>query len=554
MDMALLSATGKTNYFPFVDSWYAGKPVNYYYFGAYLMSLLSNLARLPYALTYNFSLGLIYAQATLLAGGLIYAISKSKVFAFFGSVFLTSAGTVFFANCVLQNWLKNIPACSYASSTRLFSPSYIINEIPSYSFTVGDLHAHLLALPVFLLGLSFLYALWLSEKRQLSLLFVLIVLLGSIGLINPWDLITLTCLLLLVIFCKSLWLMRSGDWSLARDWLVVLFLVMFCTFVLMWPGTRSFQNPVMGLGFAPSFVKVHKLLGSQWPTPLTAEVGMWGLFILCGVYFVSKHTAWRKMEGRFLLLLAMLSLGIIVGVELFFVRDIYSVANPMYFRANTTFKFGYHAWTMLTIATFAGLGMVVSEYKKQARWIVWVLVGILLVSGAVYPVAAIRQFYLGGTSKLTLDGSMWMRTTSPGDLATIGYINENISKRTVIAEAVGDSYTTFSRVSTYTGQITPMGWQTHEWTWRFHPVMPGAVNGETGWTAVSLVAGDIKALYETESIGTAKQIISKYGIQYVYVGMLERNKYAGLNEAKFANLGRVVFSSGESLLYKIDDK
>lgn len=554
MDMALMSASGKTNYFPFVDPWYAGKSVNYYYFGVYLASLISNLTHVPYALTYNFSLGFIYTQASLLAFALIYYIGKSRIWALFGAVFLTSAGTVFFANCVLQSWLRGLPVCSYASSTRLFSPSYIINEIPSYSFTVGDLHAHLLALPVFLLGLSLLYAVWASEKLHLSLVSILVLTLACIGLINPWDLITLSCLLGLLVMFKLGLLAKARDWSLAKDWLAALCVIVLGSVLLMWPGTHGFQNPVMGLGFAPGFVRLHALSNVQWPTPFTAEVGMWGIFFLFSIYFFTNRLIWQKVESRYLFILALLSVSIIVGVELFFVRDIYSVANPPYFRANTTFKFGYHAWTMLTIVTFAGFGIAFSRYKGLAKCIFLSFITIILISGAVYPVVAVRQFYLNTTAGLTLDGSLWMRNTYPEDWAVIGYINNNIHERSVIAEAVGDSYTTFSRISTYTGQITPMGWQTHEWTWRFHPTVPGGVGGETGWTAVNLVAGDIKALYETSNIDLARQIIAKYGIKYVYVGALEQKTYAALDQVKFSILGDVVFKYGNSYLYQIDDK
>ncbi len=556
MDMALLSASGNAHYFPFIDPWYAGKTVNYYYYGAYLMSLLSNLAHLPYALTYNFALGFIYTQAFLLAGGLIYAIGKSKVFAGLGALVLTSAGTLFFANCVLQNWLKGVQTCSYASSTRLFSPSYIINEIPSYSFTVGDLHAHLLALPVFLLGLSLLYALWITKKPSFGLLLILVVLLASLGLINPWDLITLSCLFVLVVFFKVLPLVRAKDWLLVKDWLLFLGVTMFFTFALMWPGTRSFHNPVLGLGFAPSFVKVNKLVNVQWPTPLTAEVGMWGVFILLCAYLWIKRSSLPHTESIYLFCLSLLSLGIIGGVELFFVMDIYSVANPSYFRANTTFKFGYHVWSMLSVVFFAGLGLLFGISRKRIKLAMIGFTGMALLGGIAYPAVAIRQFYLSNASRPTLNGASWMKRSSPEDLATINYINAYIKERSVIAEAVGNSYSTYSRITTFSGQITPMGWQTHEWTWRFKPVgasSPSSGQTETGWSAVSKVAGDMKILYETASKEEAKAIIARYGIQYIYVGGLERTTYPALDERKFAGIANLIFSLGTSKLYAVDN-
>jgi len=66
MDIAMLSAAGKTHYFPFIDPWYAGKLVNYYYYGSYLSSLVSNLSNTSYVFSYSFMLGIIYCQSTLL--------------------------------------------------------------------------------------------------------------------------------------------------------------------------------------------------------------------------------------------------------------------------------------------------------------------------------------------------------------------------------------------------------------------------------------------------------------------------------------------------------
>ncbi len=562
MDMAMLSAASKTNYFPFIDPWYAGHTVNYYYYGSYLMSLLSNLARLPVTLTYNFALGLIYSQSLLLSGSLIYALSKSKKMAVVGAVLLTTCGTLFFANCALRtSFFHPITTCSYASSTRLYSPSYIINEIPSYSFTVGDLHAHLLALPFFLLGLLLIYAIMENDKPRLWLAPVLGLSLATSGMINAWDLISLSCLVGLTLLYKLLraWQNEPKDTKIVtlKHWLQFGFLVLIFTWVLLWPALRSFQNPVLGLGFVPDYVKQHTLTNIQWPTPIKAEIGMWGVLLLGSGFALYRYRK-NLHEHAYLLILFLLSFGIIIGVELFFIRDIYSVANPPYFRANTTFKFGYHAWSMLCILFSAGLGRVLTYKGQTSRMttaFVYTLVAVTLSAGLVYPYAAIAQFYLSSHEPKTLNAAHWMQEQTPEDYATVQYINTHIPNRTVIAEAVGDSYTTFSRMVTYTGNSTPMGWSTHEWTWRFQGknalhAKPGE-QVETGWGAVSKVSGDTRTLYETNNALEALQLLEQYHIEYVYIGQLERTTYKNLNEQKFAELGKVVFSVGNSSLYKV---
>lgn len=557
MDMMLLTSAGKTHYFPFADAWYAGKTINYYYYGSYLMSLISNLTHIPYALTYTFSLGLLYCESSLLAATLVFSLTRSKFFAVLAAFLVTTAGTAFYAGCTIHDALLPVPqTCSYASSTRLYTPSYIINEIPSYSFTVGDLHAHLLALPFFIFDLILFYLLATTERPDWKLWFITGLALATSGMINLWDVVTAASLLGVLALIKAF--LARGQPKVAARWLISAAGTIIFTIILMLPDILRFQSPVAGIGFDPSYVALHHLTNVQYPTPLLAELGMWGIF-LAGViwFFVAKRKQWR--DYLYLLVLSIVAVGIIIGVELFFIKDIYSVANPPYFRANTTFKFGYHAWTLLCVTFSVAMWALWRRLPNQKRSInssaAAVLVVLAVGAGLFYPYQAVEQFYLSTGTHGNLDGSQWMATAAPGDLATINYINQNFHDRYLIAEAVGDSYTTYSRITTYTGMITPMGWKTHEWTWRFdakaaEKAKPGQTV-ETGWGPISLVAQDIQMLYETPSAAVAQQIISKYKIQYVYIGGLEHTAYPGLQEQKFYQLGTVIFSADGSELLKV---
>ena len=86
-------------------------------------------------------------------------------------------------------------------------------------------------------------------------------------------------------------------------------------------------------------------------------------------------------------------------------------------------------------------------------------------------------------------------------------------------EAVGDDYSAFGhgRISTFTGRATVLGWPGHELQWD-HP--PGS--RET----------DVRTLYTTADLVQARQIIARYGIDYVVFGPIERTTYgdAGLGK------------------------
>ena len=64
-----------------------------------------------------------------------------------------------------------------------------------------------------------------------------------------------------------------------------------------------------------------------------------------------------------------------------------------------------------------------------------------------------------------LDGSMHPSYMNSSDRDAINWINTNLEDG-VIAEAIGGSYTYYTRVSTHTGLPTVLGWPGHEGQWR----------------------------------------------------------------------------------------
>lgn len=553
MDMALLTAAGKTHFFPFIDPWYAGKTVNYYYYGQYLMSLLSNLARIPYAIAYNISLTLIYTQSALLSATLVYTITDRKRAGVLAAYLITTAGALYYAGRVIRDRILEHKTLSLFSSTHFYDPSYTIREIPSYSFTVGDLHAHVIALPFFLLGLIFIYTLVNAPRPRFALAAIMIPLFATSGLINGWDIITLFAVTGLAVLIKSAHSLRGTTLhtlNAALKWFSVPCIIAAGTMLLMLPFLKDFHPPVMGIGFSPAFISEHHLVNVQYPTSLLAMLGLWGMFAACFVLL------WRLSqsilhESEFLLALAIAGILLVAGMDLFFVRDIYSIANPPYFRSNTTFKFGFHTWVILCIVFAVWMDKICRVSQDRLyKWSARLLILAAITGGAFYPFDAVRQYYLGNDNSINLSVAEWMQKEEPGDYDTVDYINHNLPDRAVIAEAVEDSYTDHARIASYTGMISPMGWMTHEWTWRFYPPIPGSK--DTGWDAVAHVSGDIHILYETADITEALKIIRKYHIEYVYIGPLEWDDYPHLQELKFGQLGRLVYRSEESRLYKIN--
>ena len=579
MDIALLAAAGKTDFFPFIDPWYAGKTVNYYYYGQYLLSLLGNLSRTASDIAYNLSLTLIYTESVVLSAALVYAITKRKRTSALAAYMITTAGALYYAWRVVKDVYFQHKTLSLFTSTHFYDPSYTIREIPSYSFTVGDLHAHVIALPFFLLGLIFIYALVGSAKPRAVIAAAMIPLFATSGLINGWDIITLftltgiACLIKYWTITKASRLLVKGDKSglpkIDLKWIAAPCVIAAGTVLLMLPFIMNLHSPVMGIGFSPAFVIGNHLENVQYPTSPLAFLGLWGIFAACfALLWKVSRDAIR--ENAFISALAACGILIVVGMELFFVRDIYSIANPPYFRSNTTFKFGFHAWAILCIAFAVWMekirsisprsersgrsrssGQSRSHWRFSPRLIARIIIVTAAVGGAFYPIHAVQDYYLGNKNEQTLSVAQWMQWQEPGDYAVVDYINRAMRVRKVIAEAVGDSYTNHARIASYTGMITPMGWMTHEWTWRFH--LPAEGSNDTGWDAVAAVSGDIRALYETSDSAEALRVIEKYNIDYVYAGKMERAAYPNLQEEKFTRLGSLVFETDGGRLYEIRD-
>src|SRR5205085_473745 len=88
---------------------------------------------------------------------------------------------------------------------------YVITEFPMFSFLLGDLHPHVMALPFVLLVVATALSLYRSHEpldvtfwleRPLALVAAAL-LLGGIGFINTWDVVPLTALLIIAAFLSN---------------------------------------------------------------------------------------------------------------------------------------------------------------------------------------------------------------------------------------------------------------------------------------------------------------------------------------------------------------
>jgi YYY domain-containing protein len=251
MDFGFLNAILQSRYFPPEDPWLAGQPISYYYFGHFMMALLTKLTGLSSAVGYNIAVALVPALLGISAFGLLYNLVRLsggnlRTGLAFGLVapgllilIGNLEGVLEFVHA--QGWgsdgfwdwvgIKGLEGATATNpevfpdqtwwwwrATRVIdtlsdgqSLDYTITEFPFFSFILGDLHPHVMALPFLALFLSLGLNLFVAQERlgwswlirhPVEPLAVALVL-GALAFINTWDFPVFAVILGAVVFTKS---------------------------------------------------------------------------------------------------------------------------------------------------------------------------------------------------------------------------------------------------------------------------------------------------------------------------------------------------------------
>lgn len=242
-DFGYVNAIMRSEYFHPHDHWLSGFPLKYYYFGHLMMATLTKLTGIVSSVSYNLSLALVFALTCTGAFGIVYNLVKlikgstrtAIGFGMVAAVFLVVLGNLEgFLEVLYSNSFESEDFWSWVGINELetsgqYQPydsqhwypdrgwwwwhaarviivknaagqylDYTINEFPFFSFTLADLHGHLMTLPFALLNLALCLEFLISPiklgiawlMRNWLKIIVCAICLGALMFINSWDFFT----------------------------------------------------------------------------------------------------------------------------------------------------------------------------------------------------------------------------------------------------------------------------------------------------------------------------------------------------------------------------
>ena len=557
MDHGFIASMMRTPMIPPLDPWFSGGDLSvYYYLGHWMLAVMGISTGVPSTVLFTLALPTIAALTAVNMYGVGHLLLPR--FRLLPVLFLFLMNPAFVQLAISgTEWSKLL-----WDSTRVIDGT--INEYPLFSFIFGDVHAHVLDFfpqTTLILLITLGITCWNVMKPVSRLILILStsLALGSIPPTNTWDvliqapLIIVTGIILLVssidprptrnystsvvvrlerIF-KEIIQPTTGrsffkHFSSSRGALLYVVLVPVISILCYLPFYLMMKaQGIEGIGVVPSPSSVPQfLLVNGWFIAILVisllpifRRAPWILLLVLPFFATGYYVAAipAVLLGAILIrregatdLLAGAGLFILIFCEILYLRD---NMGDQYFRMNTVFKFSITAWLLFSGAIACMLGkmfhsMVPIPSRTQAM--VRCVVPLILLLLLLLP-AAVTSVHVGSYSP-TLDGLAWLSNSHPDDLAAVTWLKSQKGNFTLV-EAESDDYGYYSRVSSFTGIPTLLGWPFHESMWRN--------NTPPGW--YSQRTSVVRSIYEDPSL--CQKLMKQYGISLLYVGPTEIEHY-----------------------------
>ena len=665
MDEGFIAGIMRSPHFPPNDMWFAGSPINYYYYAHFTAASLGKLLGQSPSIVFNTGICMFFGLTAVSLFGVtsnivswaqhlrkrahLNKVTEPQQLPGTSYPSLLRAVPYGFLTMLMGLVLGNLAATQqwweqHGDWTQFnwFNPSRVvdrtINEFPAFSFLLSCFHAHVLALAFTIVAIALAFNLFLEQEGRGLRVFgrgwklpitmaTTALILGGLFAMNGWDFPTYVGLTVVCIAFQQYLAHRSRfRLELLLDIFTVCAGLIALSFLMYVPFYFTFISPSQGLG----------VVGPADRSPLANEILIYGMFafvflslLLATVFrhpFFTRSTAHsedivapqparlprfnkgvmsvllvvvaalitlvalrngatfvaagsiaalgcialfyslRDRSQAFILLLGSTAFALVAVCEVFFLKDVF--AGGEFLRMNTVFKFYFQAWALLSITSGAGIYFILESFRPAVvtsnglRWMQQGVKGLwmaglllLLLASAVYPLVgtyARTDHYMQRTN--SLDGIAYLQTCkvpdcdydTSGDYYAIRWLNSHVSGDPVIVEAVGDDYTSYARISAFTGLPTPMGWVGHEYQWRVNWLNNG-LNAADFENRKS----DVDTIYTDPHQSVVMNLLTRYHVQYLYVGLLEQMKYPTANLHRFSSFLHSVYSANGVTIYQV---
>ena len=326
--------------------------------------------------------------------------------------------------------------------------------------------------------------------------------------------------------------------------------ISFRYYLIPWTN-KNFPHLFFPLAVSFLFISLVNLLlfgefiGSKGGTYiLLSGVIIW-LLLLAPAHFINP----LKRPFLFILILLLVSTGLILIPEVIYINDVFSS------RMNTVFKLYYQAWILLSCGIAFALVYVISGIFQTNSvlkniYITSLIPIVLLILPAVYyPLAAsLSRIEHEKTVEWNISALASTIADTNHDKDVIHYLRE-VSPESTIVEAVGNDYSSYGRIASFTGLSSIIAWPGHQQQWN------------RSGDEISRRIIDVEAIYKDPSVTKIKQLIDRYDFDFIVVGDREYKQYGEINLNRFEELAincsqqhddKACYRNGTTVIYRVD--
>jgi len=623
MDLMLITAVHEATTMPPPDPWLAGYAVSYYHLGHAGADVLARLAHQQPGVAFNLVAASTGAAAAVAVAGL--AVDVALLGGLRRRASRWVAGGLAIASLLLVAPLVGLASVAGAhgiardaisalgvegvpppAETVGFVPEQFwwwwwttrilpgtITEYPAFTFLLGDVHAHLLGMPLAVLALALAAQVfeggrpltwrgWLRDPARLLLTGLIF---AGIAMTNAWDVVTLG----LIWAAAALLAAARAGWRPPASLILVArwgAIPTGAAIALAWPLLGQIDPPPTGLALvtgehsdparwlafwlAPALplaaavsilrprldraaaaigggVAVVAVLGwaigvaGRVPAELGTRGSGWMVIggIGCVIALLAGWARAADQQRDRGLSTALFLAG--AAATLVLLTELVRVDDSFGYRLNTVFKLWLLAWIALAIAAGALAGLAVERARASMLrpWRIGLATAcvVVAIASTVTPVAiAISRTQEGQTPGL--DATAYLDADLPGIRPAAARARATLDPRkAVVLQAIGDSYSEAGQLSAVSGVPTLLGWPGHERQWRADP-------------PVVERRDQTDRIYAGEDDPTVAARAA--GVTHVYVGILERGEYGFGVVSRFAGW-RVAYADEHGTIFEVPE-